>query len=82
MFRIAYRKNACNSLEAFLKDRPAVKKDIIATSKLRFKNFEFIFIVYLEASGVCIQSINAVGRVDNRTTGEVQSDYTIRHLFK
>ena len=36
---------------------------------------------FFQASGVCIQSINAVGRVDNRTTGEVESDYTIRHFF-
>lgn len=61
MFRISYRRDQCNSLEAFLKDKPSVKKDILDTS-----------------SGVCIQSINAVGRVDNRTTGEVESDYTIR----
>ena len=33
MFRIAYRKNECNSLEAFLKDDPSVKKNILDTCK-------------------------------------------------
>ena len=30
---IAYRKDECNSLEAFLKNRPTVKKDILDTCK-------------------------------------------------